>query len=135
MIMIVAIAGCGGNSAVAGELKEVNRQELSSGAQSFAGQIKDKNGLYLYSPADEQGYLIVNYATVSQGEEAKFMASVKTEMQGQSLSINVEELGTEDYSDKRLGKMRFFELDGSQEYKVIQIYKNGTATGFDSVGG
>lgn len=133
IFMTFILAGCG-NSAD-GEPKEVNLQELSSGAKSFVDQIKEKNGLYLYSPAVGQEYLIVNYLTVNQGEEAKFMESVKTEVKDQSLNIDVKELGTKDYTDKRLGKMRFFELDGSQDYNVIQIYKNGADSIFDSVGG
>lgn len=134
IFIAVSLAGCGGNT-TAGELKEVKLEQISSGAKSFVDEIKDKNGLYLYSPAEEQGYFIVNYLTVNQGEEAKFLESVKTELQDQSLNIDVEELGTEEYSDKRLGKMRIFELDGSQDYKVIQIYRNGAVAAFDSVGG
>ncbi|MFC3749960.1 hypothetical protein [Paenibacillus sp. GCM10012306] len=53
----------------------------------------------------------------------------------QMLVINIEELSTDDYQDKRLAATRIYQLSGDNEYGEIQIYKNGKEEAFDLVGG
>lgn len=129
----MVVAGC--SRTAAKPVQEVKLEQLSSGAKSFVGQIKDKNGLYLYSPVDDHQYLIVNYSSVLQGAEAGFLNSLQTEAEDRTLTINLEELGTQNVQDKRLEKIRIFELHNALNYEAIQIYKNGKATSFDSIGG
>ncbi|AIQ49463.1 hypothetical protein R70723_28955 [Paenibacillus sp. FSL R7-0273] len=134
IFMVAIIAGC--SSLAKGAPKEVELKQLSSGAKSFVDQIKDKSGLYLYSPAGEQTYLIVNHLVAGQDEEAKYLESLKTELKDHLLRLDVNELGTTEYSDKRLGQIRFFELgNSSRDYNAIQVYKNGVVSKFDSIGG
>ncbi|MNB79010.1 hypothetical protein D3C75_257300 [compost metagenome] len=132
--MAALVAGC--SNFASGEPKEVDLQQLSSGAKSFVDQIKDESGLYLYSPAGEQAYLIVNHLVTGQDEEARYLESLKSELKDHLLRLDVNELGTMEYTDKRLGKIRFFELgDSSRDYNAIQVYKNGVVSKFDSIGG
>lgn len=132
-ILIMVLAGCSRNAA--NPLHEVQLKQMVNGAKSFAERISGSNGLYLYSPAGEHQYLIVNYSSALQGEEAEFLNSLQTEADGGKLTINLEVLGTQDHQDKRLKKMRIFELHPAEKVEVIQITRNGKAAAFDSVGG
>jgi hypothetical protein len=132
-IIVMVLAGCSRTDAE--PVHEVKLEQLGNGAKSFVEQIKEKNGLYLYSPAAEHQYLIVNYSSVIQGEEAQFLNSLQAEAEDQTLTINLEELGTPDSQDKRLEGMRIFELGNAQDYGSIQIHKNGKSAVFDCVGG
>lgn len=134
IFMAAILAGC--SSLAKGEPKEVELKQLSSGAKRFVNQIKDKSGLYLYSPAGGQAYLIVNYMVTGGNKEAKYLGSLKSDLKDHLLRLDVNELGTTEYTDKRLGKIRFFELgSSSRDYSAIQVYKNGVVSKFDSVGG
>lgn len=132
ILFVFVIAGC--NNADT-EIKEVNLQGLNNNIKTFVDKIKNSNGLYLYSPVGDKQYLIVNYSNVLQGEEAKFLDSIKAQILDQTLIINIEELGTHDYTDKRLENIRIFNLGKVREYEKIQIFKNGKETAFDIVGG
>ncbi|WP_239616813.1 hypothetical protein [Cohnella mopanensis] len=131
-IILACLVGCNKAASV---INEVNIEGLNKNAKIFVDNIKNSNGLYLFSPIDEKQYLIVSYSNVLQGEEAKFLSSINAEVQDQTLTINLEELVTQDYQDKRLKKLTIFNLGSDQEYEKIRIFKNGEETHFDLVGG
>lgn len=132
ILFVFVLAGCNNADTI---IKEVNPQGLNNDIKTFVDNIKNNNGLYLYSPVGEKQYLIVKYSNVLQGEEAKILNSVKAQIHDQTLLINIEELGTHDYTDKRLENIRIFNLGKVQEYEKIQIYKSGKETTFDLVSG
>lgn len=131
ILIVVGLGGCSNDSTL---IKEVKVQELNKDVKRFVNNLENKNGLYLYSVVGKTQYLIVNHSSVLQGEEAKFLQSIKAEILDQVLLINIEELSTHDYQDKRLEATRIYRLSGVQEYEKIQIYKNGKEESFDLVG-
>lgn len=53
-----------------------------------------------------------------------------------TLILNLEEQGTTDYTDERLKRgTRVFDLGRGSNYDWIEIYRNGTASPIDAVGG
>ena len=129
---ILVVGGCSNASTV---IKEVKVQELNKDVKLFVNNLENKNGLYLYSAVGKTQYLVVKYSSVLQGEEAKFLQSIKAQILDQVLLINIEELSTHDYQDKRLEATRIYRLNSVHEYGKIQIYKNGKEESFDLVGG
>lgn len=132
LFLFVIVVGCNNSGAV---IEEVNLQRINNDARLFIEKNKDVNGLHLYSQVGERQYLIIKYSTVLQGEEAKFLNTIKAKIVDKVLIINIEELGTNDYQDKRLKSIRVFNLKNIQEFEKIQIYKNGKETSFNLVGG
>ena len=129
---ILVVGGCSNASTV---IKEVKVQELNKDVKLFVNNLENKNGLYLYSAVGKTQYLVVKYSSVLQGEEAKFLQSIKAQILDQVLLINIEELSTHDYQDKRLEATRIYRLGSVHDYGTIQIYKNGKEESFDLVGG
>lgn len=115
-------------------VQEVQLQQLDKDARLYVEGIRDSNGLYLYSPAGERQYLIVNLVSAANGEEASCLEKLTAEVRGETLNIELEERSVSDYSDERLGDMWIYRLDGSKDYSAIRIYKNGTETALDSAG-
>jgi hypothetical protein len=132
ILIVVGLVGCSNAFTV---IKEVKEQELNKDVKLFVKNLENKNGLYLYSAVGKTQYLVVKYSSVLQGEEAKFLQSIKAQIQDQDLIINIEELNTHDYQDKRLEATRIYRLSNVNEYGKIQIYKNGKEENFDLVGG
>lgn len=130
--MLIILVGCNNAGTL---IKEVNLQGLNNDIKSFVDNVNNSNGLFLYSSVGEEQYLIVKYSNVLQGEEAKFLNSVKAQVLDQALVINIEELGTHNYNDKRLVNIRIFNLGKAQGYEKIQVFKNGKEIGIDLVGG
>jgi hypothetical protein len=132
ILVVVCLVGCSNDSTV---IKEVKVQELNIDVKHFVNNLENKNGLYLYSVAGKTQYLVVKHSSVLQGEEAKILRSIKAQILDQVLLINIEELSTHDYQDKRLEATRIYRLSSDHEYETIQIYKNGKEEGIDLVGG
>jgi hypothetical protein len=132
ILVVVGLAGCSQSPTV---IKEVKVQELNKDAKLFVNNLENKNGLYLYAPAGKTQYLVVKNSSVRQGVEAKFIQSIKAQIRDQALLINIEELSTHDYQDKRLDATRIYRLNSVHEYGKIQIYKNGKEESFDLAGG
>ncbi|WP_151737359.1 hypothetical protein [Paenibacillus tengchongensis] len=128
----VLITGC----TMSGDayVKEVQLQQLDKDARLYVERIRDSDGLFLYSPAGERQYLIVNYASVANGEKAPYLEKLTAEVREETLKIELEERSVSDVADKRLGDMRIYRLIGSQDYSAIRIYKNGTETSLNSAG-
>jgi hypothetical protein len=131
ILLVVGLVGCSHASPV---IKEVKVQELNNDVKLFINNLENENGLYLYSSAGKTQYLVVKHSSVRQGEEATFLQSINAQIQDQILIINVEELSTNDYQDKRLEATRIYRLGSADEYGTIQIKKNGKEESFDSVG-
>jgi hypothetical protein len=117
ILIVASLVGCNKATTV---INEVNIEGLNNDAKIFVDNIKKSNGLYLFSPIDEKQYLIVSYSNLLQGEKAKFLKSINAKVHDQTLIINIEELVTHDYNDKRLEKIRIFNLSSVQEYENIQ---------------
>jgi hypothetical protein len=131
ILVVVGLVGCSNASTV---IKEVKEQELNKDVKLFVNNLENKNGLYLYSVLGKTQYLVVKNSSVQQGEEAIFLQSIKAEILDQVLVINIDELSTHDYQDKRLEATRIYRLSNVTEYGKIQIYLNGKEESFDSAG-
>jgi len=131
LLVVISLVGCSNASTV---IKEVKVQELDTDVKRFVNNLENKNGLYLYSVAGKTQYLVVKHSSGLQGEETKFLQSIKAQIRDQVLLINIEELSTHDYQDKRLEETRIYRLGNVHEYGTIQIYKNGKEESFDLVG-
>jgi hypothetical protein len=132
ILVVVGLFGCSNASTV---IKEVKIQELYKDVKLFVNNLENKNGFYLYSVVGKPQYLVIKHSSVLQGEEAKFLQSIKAEILDQALLINIEEQSTHDYQDKRLEATRIYRLSSVHEYGKIQLYKNGKEESFDLVGG
>lgn len=126
-----ALSGCDQAEPV---IHEVSSQGLGKEVSSFVDQVSADTGLFLYSRAGGKQYLIVNYSSVPLGGEAKLLKAVTAEVRDKTLSIYIEEQGTEDYQDTELGKLRIYELGDAEEYEAIQLFDNGKETSFDQAG-
>jgi len=135
MLFILIVASLVGCNKAENIINEVNIDGINNDAKIFIDNNKNNNGLYLFSPLGEKQYLIVSYSSVLQGEEAKFLHSINAKVHDQTLIIVIEELNTLDYDDKRLEKLKIFNLSSVQKYENIQIFKNGEETKIDVVGG
>lgn len=133
LLLALGIVGCRDSGPL---LEEVKLQGLSGGAAKFAKQTEGRSGLFLYSPVGGKQYLIVRYASVPQGEEANFLDDIHAHVEGRTLNIEIEERGATDYQDDRLKKrIHIFDLGKGEAYDQIMIYRNGTPTPIDLVGG
>ncbi|TVX96261.1 hypothetical protein [Cohnella terricola] len=133
LVIVFCLSGC--NKSPDYLIEEVNIQEINKDAQTFVKNIQDSTGLFLFSPVNKDQYLIVKYSSVLQGEEAKFLNSISSEIADRKLIINIEELGTNNYDDNRLRGIRIFKIGRIKEFDKIQIFKNGEERKIDSVGG
>lgn len=129
--IVAALAGCNHTEPA---IQEVALRGLGKEVKSFVDQISEETGLFLYSSAGEKQYLIVNYAGVTAGKEAKVLEAVTAEVQARSLNLHVEEKGTDHVQDMRFGKLKIFELADSAEYESVHIFENGEETFFNNVG-
>ncbi|WP_256757364.1 hypothetical protein [Cohnella sp. WQ 127256] len=133
ILIVICLIGC--TNGVDTILDEVKQQKLNKDVQTFINNTQDSNGLYLYSPVNENQFIIVKYSNVLQGEEAKFLNSITGKLTDKTMMINIEELGTHNYHDKRLKDIRIFKLGSAQDYEKIQIFKNGEEINFELVSG
>lgn len=131
-ILLLLLTGC--NRSSSDVLSEINQKDLNKEVVTFIEKIKESNGIYLYSVADEDQYLIINSMYVNQGDSATFIDSIQSEIQNRILEIKVKELTTEKLDDKRVGQLRVYQLNRSSDFDMIQIYKNDKETKFDLVG-
>lgn len=132
-LLIICLCGC--NNSSDNVLEEVNIQEINKDAQIFIQNIKDSNGVFLFSPIDNEQYLIVKYSTVLQGDEAKYLSAISSKITDRNLIINIEEMGTNKYADDRLRETRIFKLIDTKVFDKIEIFKNGEETNIELVSG
>lgn len=133
-VILAAVLATGCTVSEDAYVKEVQLQQLDKDARLYVERIRDNNGLFLYTPAGERQYLIVNYASAANGEEASYLEELTAEVREETLDIELQERAVSDYSDQRLGDLRIYRLNGSKDYSAIRIYKNGTETALDSAG-
>lgn len=132
-LLVIGLLGCRDSSAA---FKEVKLQELSREAKVFVNQTGNGNGIFLFAPVDGKQYLIVRYVGVSEGEEAKYLTALHASVRDRTLILNLEEQATADYADERLNRgTRVFDLGRGSNYDRIEVYRNGTASPIDAVGG
>lgn len=131
LLVIVLLTGCNRSSST---LEEVNFNHLNKEVEAFVAQVKERNGIFLYSRAGKDEYLIVNYATVQQGEPAKFLDDIHAEIRGQVFTIIMNEQETSDLQDERLRKVSIYKLNKNHKIDSIQVIKNGKEIPIDRIG-
>ena len=132
LLLILLLTSCQGSDTL---LSETSKKELNHDVKVFIEGIEKSNGIYLFSGAGERQYLILNNMNVIQGEKATYIKSLRPEQRDKTLIIKLEELMSDNYQDKRIGKLRIFELNNDIEFENIQIFKNDKETKIDLVGG
>jgi len=132
LVLLLILIGCNNSSSL---LTEVDQKDLNNDVVSFLEKTKEANGIYLYSRVGKRQYLILNNSYVNQGEQASFINSIQSEIQNKTLVIKIEELQTDKFDDKRIGKLKIFKINKENEFDTIHIYKNDKETSFDLVGG
>ncbi|SDE67064.1 hypothetical protein SAMN04488542_101334 [Fontibacillus panacisegetis] len=132
LVLLLVLIGCNKSSSL---LSEVDQKDLNNDVVTFLEETKEANGIYLYSRVGERQYLILNNIYVNQGEQATFINSIQSQIQNKTLVIKIEELKTDKFDDKRIGKLKVFKINSEDEFDTIQIFKNDKATNFDLVGG
>lgn len=102
LLLLIIVCLCGCNKSSDNVIEEVNSQEINKDAQTFIQNIKDSNGVFLFSPANKDQFLIIKYSTVLQGVGAKYLRAISSKITDRKLIINIEELATNNYDDERL---------------------------------
>ena len=135
LILLIAafLTGCSTNSNDI--LVEMEFKSLNKDTQSFIEGMSGSNGIFLYNTVNKDQFIIVSYAYVVQGEDAKYLDAISADITNRSLIINLEEMNTNQYDDDRLKTIRIFKITNTKEYDQIQIFKNGEETAFTAVGG
>jgi type III secretory pathway lipoprotein EscJ len=132
LVLLLVLIGCNKSSSL---LSEVDQKDLNNDVVTFLEKTKEANGIYLYSKIGESQYLILNNIYVNQGEQATFINYIQSEIQNKTLVIKIEELKTDKFDDKRIGKLKVFKINSENEFDTIHIFKNDKETNFDLVGG
>lgn len=132
LYLIFLLVGCSHTPSLLTEVKERN---LNEDVVAFINKVKATNGIYLFSRTSEKQYIIFNNENVTQGEPAGYISSIQSEIKNKTLEINIEELYSNNYDDKRLGKLRIFEINAKDGFEHIQLFKNKVETTFHVVGG
>ena len=70
---------------------------------------------------------------VVAGEKASFFSNVKTEYKNGTLTINIEEKQTTNYSHQYTSQV-VYKINTTDDYKTIRILKNGKQIALEKVG-
>ena len=132
LLLAFYMIGCSRSSSI---LTEVTEHRVSHEVMAFIDIFRNTNGIYLFSRVGEQQYIIVNQRNVLQVQQASYIESIQSEIQGTTLRIHMEERYTDNYDDTRIGKLRIYRISRAQDFEQIRFWKNNIETPFNLVGG
>lgn len=116
-------------------LSEIKFKHLPMNVYTYFDQVRQYNGNYLYFYDKDTLYVFFNRYTVIQGEELEYVTDVQVEVDGETLSIYVNQQKTDDYNQKTFNPHVLYQLKVNAPVHTIKIFNNGKESHFDGVSG
>lgn len=131
IFLLVVLAGC--NQGLS--YSEVKIESTDQDVQKFINGVKEKNGVYLYEDAGDKLFVLLNSATVIQGERAIYFTDFNIETEMDTVNIYFEEESTDEYANKDLNNQVLYEVKLDKKYEVINLIRNNEDAHFTTVSG